>query len=52
MEDPIGPCAYLPPELVAPMGGTRHTAKPSFVQDCYSLGLSLFESMTGEPPWG
>ena len=46
--------SHMAPELAASVlggGGAHTTLSPGFVQDCFSLGMLLFNALTGEMPW-
>ncbi|HYH68735.1 MAG TPA: serine/threonine-protein kinase [Urbifossiella sp.] len=50
--DVVGTPAYLAPELVAPdRGNTGHTADGDKKVDVYSLGVILYELLTGRLPY-
>ena len=46
-----GTARWMSPELIAPDDFGLKTSRPTKVSDCYSLGMVIYETVSGNPPF-
>ena len=46
-----GTTRWMSPELLSPEGFGLKTSRPTKSSDCYSLGMVIYETISGKPPF-